>query len=235
MRRMIGPFSLQPEHPFPECVIGSLACIVPAAPVTSYLLPQDSDHRDAIAPAANAMEQEVVAVYRAHADGLFHYAVKFVHQADDARDALQEVFLRYFAERNLGGRIDNPRAWLYRVLRNYLLDWLDTAARKHEVPGSDADSFPHGGGDPELLVYQAQIAAQIRSFLSNRELNCLLLRAEGLSYLEIADVLNLRVGTVGAYLTRVQKKFEGAAQEDRKFYTGVGPALAFLCHEAKAY
>jgi RNA polymerase sigma-70 factor (ECF subfamily) len=199
------------------------------------LLPQNSDLRDAIAPAAHTLEQEVAAAYSAHTDGLFHYAVSFVHQADDARDALQEVFLRYFAERNLGGRIDNPRAWLYRVLRNYLLDWLDTAARKHEVPGSDTDRFPHGGSDPEVLIYQVQVAAQIRSLLSNRELNCLLLRAEGLSYLEIADVLNLRMGSVGAYLARVQKKLQGAAQQDRKFYTDAGQALAFLCHEAKAY
>ena len=178
------------------------------------------------------IEKEVIALYKAHADGILHYAFLLVHQPEDARDALQEVFLRYFLERSCGGQIENPRAWLYRVLRNYLLDWLDTAARKREVPGANADKFPVTGSDPETLIHRQQVAEQIRSVLSDRELNCLLLRAQGLSYIEIADVLNLRVGTVGTYLTRGQKKFRGAAQEDGTFRGGSAQALALLCYEA---
>ncbi len=184
--------------------------------------------------APGAIEREVIAIYQAHASGLLHYAVSLLHQPEDARDALQEVFLRYFLERSCGGQVDNPRAWLYRVLRNYLLDWLDKAARKHEVPGSNADEFPDAAGDPETLIYRAQLAVQIQSVLSDRELNCLLLRAEGLSYLEIADVLNLRMGTVGAYLARAQKKLRGAAEEDEKFHSGAAQALALLCHATTA-
>jgi len=182
--------------------------------------------------AADAIEPEVVALYQAHADGLLRYAVSLMPAADDARDALQEVFLRYFLERKCGGRIDNPRAWLYRVLRNYFLDWLDTAARKREIPGLDEDEFPAGGDDPETLMYRSQVAAQICSVLFDRELNCILLRAEGLSYAEIADVLNLRIGTVGVYLTRAQKKMQAAAKEDGSFRVGSAQALAMLSYEA---
>jgi RNA polymerase sigma-70 factor (ECF subfamily) len=179
-----------------------------------------------------AIEQEVAALYHAHADGLFHYAASLLPAAEDARDALQEVFLRYFLERSCGGSIDNPRAWLYRVLRNYFLDWLDTAARKREIPGLDADEFPATGGDPEALMGRSQVAAHIRSVLSDRELNCLLLRAQGLSYSEIADVLNLRSGTVGVYLTRAQKKMKKAAEEDGSFRVASAHALAMLSYEA---
>jgi len=187
---------------------------------------------DTSAPATSPIEQEIADVYRAHASGLFHYAVSLLHDGEEARDALQEVFLRYFVERNCGGCVDNPRAWLYRVLRNYLLDCLDTAARKHEVHGSNTDQFPDQTAGPDALIYRAQLASQIRSVLSDRELNCLLLRVEGLSYLEIADVLNLRVGTVGVYLTRAQKKLRGATGQDQDFQAGAAQqAFAFLCHE----
>jgi DNA-binding CsgD family transcriptional regulator len=42
--------------------------------------------------------------------------------------------------------------------------------------------------------------------LSPRELECFRLRAEGLRYQEIAEVMVLRAGTVGALLARVQRK-----------------------------
>ena len=190
--------------------------------------------RDASAPvgAIDQIEQEVAAQYAAHADGLLRYATLLLPAGEDARDALQEVFLRYFLERTCGGRIDNPRAWLYRVLRNYFLDWLDTAARKHETPGVDVDEFPAATHDPEALMYRAEVAALIRVVLSDRELNCLLLRAEGLSYAEIADVLNLCMGTVGAYLTRAQKKMQEAAAKDGSFRASSPQALAILSYEA---
>jgi len=195
--------------------------------VDRTIYPQDTSQP------ANAIEQELVALYNAHADGLLHYAASLLPAAEDAQDALQEVFLRYFLERNCGGCIDSPRAWLYRVLRNYFLDWLDTAARKREIRGLDGDEFPTASGDdPETLMYRSQVAAQIRAVLSDRELNCLLLRAEGLSYSEIADVLNLCIGTVGVYLTRAQKKMQKAAEEDGSFRASSAQALAMLSYEA---
>lgn len=185
--------------------------------------------------AGTSAEQEVAAAYNAHANGLYHYAVSLLRQPEDARDAMQEVFLRYFLLRNCGGQVDQPRAWLYRVLRNYLLDWLDTAARRHEISGSDADEFQSGGHDPEALLYRAQVAEQIRAILTDRELNCLLLRTEGLSYAEIAEVMTLKAGTVGAHLAHAQKKLQDAATSNENYRIEASHALALLCHEATAY
>ena len=118
------------------------------------------------AVAIEQIEQEIAALYDAQADGLLRYAALLLPAGEDSRDALQEVFLRYFLERNCGGHIDNPRAWLYRVLRNYVLDWLDTAVRKHETPGVEVDNFAAATNDPEALMYRTEVAAQIRAVLS---------------------------------------------------------------------
>ena len=183
---------------------------------------------------ADAIEQEVAAAYEAYADGLYRYALSILRQPEDARDALQEAFLRYFLQRNCGGQVDLPRAWLYRVLRNYLIDQLDMACHRHEIPGSNTDQFQSDGHDPETLTYRSQVAQQIRSILSDRELNCLLLRTEGLSYAEIAEVMSLKVGTVGAYLAHIQKKLQNAATGDKDYRIGAIRALAMLCYEATA-
>src|SRR5256885_10083753 len=103
-------------------------------------------------PAEGPLEQEIAAMYQAHSGGLYQYAFSLLREPEDSRDALQEVFLRYFTERRCGGEILNPRAWLYRVLRNLLLDWVDRAARKHEVSGANTDDFPGLAVDSESLI-----------------------------------------------------------------------------------
>lgn len=59
-------------------------------------------------------------MYQEHASALSRYAASFARTPDAARDAVQEIFLRYFVERRYGRQIENPRAWLYFVLRNHL-------------------------------------------------------------------------------------------------------------------
>ena len=70
------------------------------------------------------IEQELAQIYTETAPGLFRYAVTLIRDRETSRDALQEVFLKYFIARRNGQRFDNPKAWLFRILRNYLLDIL---------------------------------------------------------------------------------------------------------------
>jgi RNA polymerase sigma-70 factor (ECF subfamily) len=50
------------------------------------------------------------------------------------------------------------------------------------------------------------MARELSKLLAPRELDCVRLRVEGLNYDEIAEVLNMRQGTVGATLARAHKK-----------------------------
>ena len=60
--------------------------------------------------------------------------------------------------------------------------------------------------DQEALVSRQERALEIQKKLTCRELECLRLRAEGLSYAEIGSVLGIRCGTVGALLARLHDK-----------------------------
>jgi RNA polymerase sigma-70 factor, ECF subfamily len=136
---------------------------------------------------------------------------------------VQEVFLRYLAERTYGREITNPRAWLYQVLRNYLLDRRKAASTHTEMAGENVEGQPDPGHDPETLVTHAQIARKIAGALSGRELECLQLRAEGLSYEEIGVSMDVRTGTVGVLLSRALQKMRRLRSEG---YRGLDLAAA---------
>ncbi len=159
------------------------------------------------------LEAEVVALYEQHAEGLLRYATGMAHSDDLARDGVQETFLRYFVERTYGRAIELPRAWLYLVLRNYIFDRLTSGPATRELGDQDLSGVTDPGGDPEVQVQRSQIADRIAASLSERERECLGLRSEGFSYLEIAGLMGLRTGTVGALLTRANQKIRNATSD----------------------
>ena len=170
---------------------------------------KEKDH-DPAPPDCNSVpsdiERVVVAAYENYSAELFAYATSIIHGEDGALDAVQESFLRYFVELSYGRRVENPRAWLYRVVRNYLLDRIGSAAVKRETLLAETDKMAETKPGPEAIIEQAQMAKQITSLLTVREMECLRLRSEELSYEEIADILGVRPGTVSALLTRAHKK-----------------------------
>ena len=156
--------------------------------------------------AAAELEREIVQTYDKHSTGLFRFALAFSKNWEVAEDALQEAFLRYFRARKLGQEIPNCRAWLYRVLRNQLLDRSRAFKARNEVsiqmlPGQ-SDSSPN----PESDCLRSELARRIQDALTPREMECLQLRSHGLPYDQIAEVMRIRQGTVGAILAHALKK-----------------------------
>jgi RNA polymerase sigma-70 factor (ECF subfamily) len=174
------------------------------------------------------LEHEVAELYGEHASGLLRYAARMAHDADVARDAVQETFLRYCVERRYGREIAKPRAWLFQVMRNHLVTCRKSAACSREVGSGELDGMVGDLPNPEALARQEQRARQIRKSLTARELECLGLRAEGLSYAEIADVLEIRPGTVGALLTRVHQKLRWPPGREGTIGVATAEAVHFL-------
>ena len=157
-------------------------------------------------PSLDPVESEVIDLYQENASGLFRFGEALVRDREMAQDALQEVFLRYFVARSSGQEIQNGKSWLYRVIRNYLLDRVKEAAFKNKASLEEAEVIPDGSSDPEQQYLRAFTRKQILRVLAPRELECLQLRAEGFDYREIAKILGVRSGTVGATLARALNK-----------------------------
>jgi DNA-binding CsgD family transcriptional regulator len=89
-----------------------------------------------------------------------------------------------------------------RVMRNYLLDVIKTSKAKSHVDSSIVRDLSSRDGGPEVF----ELADTLESVLTARELECLRLRAEGFCYEDVADILGIRSGTVGALLARAHAK-----------------------------
>lgn len=182
---------------------------------------------------AAVAEQATVAAYEQFGPALLGYASQLAGNQDVARDAVQEVFLRYFVERRYGRTIESPRAWLYQVLRNYLLDRLKAAPTQLECQADLETVAAARQKTPEELVQRTQSAHEIAASLSDREFTCLTLRGEGLSYSEIATVMSIRIGTVGALLARAQTKLRRYERQGKtNTVRAIAEALVYLVQEA---
>ena len=179
------------------------------------------------------MENEINRLHELHCGELMRYAFCISNCEAAAADAVQEAFLRYFIERSYGREIRNPRAWLYQVLRNYLSDRFNSGAAKREVNVEHLDQMAALSYDPEKLVQNTQTAHEIAASLSRRELQCLRLRTEGLSYTEIGEAMEVRQGTVSALLARAHDKLRKRAEADGSSLQLLVAGLWYLAREGQ--
>jgi RNA polymerase sigma-70 factor (ECF subfamily) len=102
--------------------------------------------------------------------------------------------------------VKNIRAWVFRVAHNLA---IDRQRRKIQFEPMDSDGWdqtcdPAPGAEQRVLDGEQHRRLQrALTSLSTQEKHCLELRAEGLSYKEIADILDMRMPTLVKYLGRI--------------------------------
>jgi RNA polymerase sigma-70 factor (ECF subfamily) len=166
------------------------------------------------APIASAPER-FEDVVLPHLDAAYRLARWLIRNEHDAEDIVQEALLRalrYF--RTFGGR--NARAWFLRIVRNSCWSWR---AQAMKTATEVFDEHQHNGAqvhDPETLLLHAADASLIEEILGklpDRFRELLVLREiEGLSYQELADVLEVPIGTVMSGLSRARQAFRRALE-----------------------
>jgi len=159
--------------------------------------------KSAAATPADEAHRRVAALYAESAAELLTYALSLGRNQELARDAIQEGFLRYFIALCEGAEISSPRAWIYRVMHNYVLDRLKEPRCDHD---GDLRGEPAREHDPEDACFRGEVRRLARHALTPREYDCIRLRTEGLRYEEIASALELSCGTVGALISRAVHK-----------------------------
>jgi RNA polymerase sigma-70 factor (ECF subfamily) len=163
---------------------------------------------------AETAQRQVGALYEQYGEEFLHYALALAHDEELARDALQESFMRYFVALCRGDEIGVPRAWIYRVLHNYLLDRIKEARSRSEchLRARWCDSRHQ---DIEGQCFRGEFLRLIRSVLTAREYDCVRLRTQGLRYQEIAATMDLTSGTVGTMMHRAIRKLRSVMIPER--------------------
>jgi RNA polymerase sigma-70 factor (ECF subfamily) len=157
---------------------------------------------------SSALKQKVTEIFELLRDPVYRYLFRVLDNPGDAEDLTQEVFLRLYGHMHDAGAIGNVRAWVFRVAHNLA---IDQQRRKIQLepfnaPTWDQTRDPAPGAEDRVLARERHKRVQHAvSQLSAHERHCLELRAEGLTYREIAGILEMRPPTLAKYLGRIIK------------------------------
>ncbi len=167
----------------------------------------------------NAASRRTGEIFDLYYASVYRYLYGCIRDASESEDLAQEVFVRLYQQLRDGKEIANLRPWLFTVAHNLAVNFSKTARRRHVVLSIDE----HDSAESSALVAEAlsrdalfrdaqtelrTVAAASLESLSDRERRCLELRAEGLCYREIADVLSISISSVTTYLTRAIRKLK---------------------------
>lgn len=152
---------------------------------------------------------EVTTLYRELRKPLLRFLVCLGLSVDEAQDVVQDAFLSLQQHLAAGASQENIRSWLFRVAHNRARNRQKSYERRCSEPlDREADTMVHEA-TPERAVLEKEKFLRLRSavrLLSEPERECLLLRAGGLRYREIAEVLEMATSTVSDTVERAIKK-----------------------------
>lgn len=142
-----------------------------------------------------------------HMDSAFNLARWFTRNQDDAKDLAQEALMRAFKafDRFEG---EDGRVWLLTILRNLYYSSAVRKPQEQTVFDEQVHSSPEGSADPESLLLKSATTQAVRAGIEElppefRE-PLVLRELEGLSYKEIAAILEIPMGTVMSRLARAR-------------------------------
>jgi RNA polymerase sigma-70 factor (ECF subfamily) len=177
-------------------------------------LPRTAD--SALPALPSELESEIISLFDEFRGRLLRYALSFGLSMHDGEEIIQDVFLSLYRHLQLGRSRKNLRGWLFRVVHNLALKHRLAAHRVREALHSDGNLLEEQidlSPNPEEQLAAAQRHNRLRAVLQalpERDRSCLHLRAEGLRYREIADVLGMSLGAVSISLTRSLARLERA-------------------------
>jgi len=152
---------------------------------------------------------EATTLYRELREPLLRYLVCLGLSADEAQDVAQDAFLSLHRHLGSGGSQENIRSWLFRVAHNQARNRQNRYERRFAAPLEDGMDSILDQASPEQAVLEKEKFRRLGQAIRLRtesERECLLLRAGGLRYREIGEVLGIPTSTVGDTVDRAIKK-----------------------------
>jgi RNA polymerase sigma-70 factor, ECF subfamily len=155
-----------------------------------------------------------------HLAAAYNLARWLTHNDHDAEDVVQEAMLRAFTFFD-GFRGPDARSWVLKIVRNTCFTWLHVN-RPGDVVATDIDQLSEAlpsacsgsTDDPETVALRKAEAYQVDEAIAGisatfREV-IVLREIEGLSYKEIANVIDAPIGTVMSRLARARSEIRRA-------------------------
>ena len=152
-----------------------------------------------------------------HMDVLYNFALRTTGNQDDARDLLQETYLKAYRFWDKYEKGTNIRAWLFRIMKNsYINRYRKETKEPDKVDYDDIENFYNSiraeHTDPNDLqaklfnnLLSDEVARALESIPEDFRTVVILCDIEGLTYEEIAEFVEVPIGTVRSRLHRGRK------------------------------
>ncbi|MBX3009153.1 MAG: sigma-70 family RNA polymerase sigma factor [Melioribacteraceae bacterium] len=168
-----------------------------------------------------------------HMDAVYNYALRITGNETDADDLVQETFLKAFRFFDKFEKGTNCKAWLFRILKNsFINEYRKEIKTPNKVDYEDVQNFYENIKSEEVetqhIEYDAfntlmddEITKAISQLPEDFRTVIILSDIEGFTYEEIADFVDVPVGTVRSRLHRARKMLYSTLYdyaEDRGYF-----------------
>ncbi|MCX8056436.1 MAG: sigma-70 family RNA polymerase sigma factor [Ignavibacteria bacterium] len=152
-----------------------------------------------------------------HMDALYNFALQLTQDSDDAADLLQETYIKAYRFWDKFEKGTNCKAWLFRIMKNSFINFYRKNTKSPEKLDYDEieeiyetiksnEQNPHNL-DREIYdnVFDDEVMQAINSLPEEFKTVLLMCDVEGMSYEEIADFMDIPIGTVRSRIHRARK------------------------------
>ena len=183
-------------------------------------------------PGKNRLREAFEQIAMPYMPAVYQFAYSLARETSQAEDLVQDTFLNAFRSFHRFEIGTNCKAWLFRICKNLFIDRFRERQRRPvhqeievaEPPSYDVSTdlraFEKAGIDDEELfldLFGDEVNQFIRELPDDFRRAMLLCDLEGLAYEEIAQVLDIPIGTVRSRISRarafLRERLEGYASE----------------------
>jgi RNA polymerase sigma factor (sigma-70 family) len=151
-----------------------------------------------------------------HINSMYSFAYRLTLDSDDAKDLLQDTYLKAYRFIESFQKGTNAKAWLFRILKNsFINDYRKKSKEPSKVDYQDVESYYNSEDvdrqiTPDLRVeaLKDMIGDEISNALNSLDVDfrtvIILCDLEGFKYEEMAKILDIPIGTVRSRLHRAR-------------------------------
>jgi RNA polymerase sigma factor (sigma-70 family) len=171
-------------------------------------------------PLQNYSEKEKYQIFDAefmpHIDSMYNFAYRLTMDEDEAKDLVQDTYLKAFRFISSFQRGTNAKAWLFRILKNsFINDYRKKSKEPAKLDYQEVETFYNSDeADSDITIdlrvetVQDMIGDEIANALNSLAVDfkavIILCDIEGFTYEEMAKILDIPIGTVRSRLHRAR-------------------------------
>ncbi len=151
-------------------------------------------------------------------DAMYNFAFRLTTDEDDAKDLVQDTYMKAFRFINSFQKGTNGKAWLFRILKNsFINDFRKKSKEPNKIDYQEIEGFYNSeDADVDVVATHDLRTESVRDLIGDEVANALnalavdfriviiLCDIEGFTYEEMAKILDIPIGTVRSRLHRAR-------------------------------